>query len=453
MPDEFQVSFNESITVAERDALLRRLNTAWKNLPPETQAALKPTLDQANDQLKALLTTGSPPDPSTQQTLRMKSYLTADWDGHLERLGQPINQAMAQPLASPVVAEAIEIKVGPEGEILGTGKYQQLDPRWELVAGTVWLENILHKQPFPPGMPSIVKMDERVTIAMVGDFGTGNFGSGDSPSVKISKFIPSLNPDYTIHLGDVYYAGTGGEESSKLLSNWPRGSAGSFALNSNHEMYSSGGPYFNEVVGGPIFNKLQSPFSFFALENSHWIIVGLDSAYFSSALKLYMDGTLGKNNKQVTFLEQAAKRGKKVILLTHHNGIPVGGFNPEVDKPLQLYTDVMNAFRDNPPPAYWYYGHEHIGAAYAPLKGNGLLCRCLGHGALPWGFASSLQAAQAAGAVEWFERCNAGNPDDHLRVYNGFMTLELNGADLVETFYDETGRVAWRPGTKDTRCA
>ena len=452
MPEEFDVSYNESITVAQRDALLERLRTAWNNLPPEVQAALKPTLDNGHEQLRAFLATGAPPSPATQQTLRMKSYLTGDWDGQLARLGQPINQAAAQPLASPI-AEAIEIKVGPEGEILGTGKYQQLDPRWELVAGTVWLENLLHKQPFPSGRPSIIPMDETITFAIAGDFGTGNFGSGDSPSVKISKFIPSLKPDYTIHLGDCYYAGTAGEESGKLLTFWPEGSKGSFALNSNHDMYSGGGPYFNEVVGGPVFNKLQSPYSFFALENSRWIIVGLDSAYFSSALGLYMDGTLGNNNEQTAFLQDIAKRGKKVILFTHHNGIPVGGFNPATDKPLKLFTDVMNAFAGSPPPAYWYYGHVHVGAAYSPINPNGLLCRCLGHGALPWGFASSLKDGQNKGLVKWFERCNAGDPDDKLRVLNGFVYLELDGPDLTETFYDETGRVAWRPGTNDTRCA
>jgi len=316
MADELDVSFNESITVAQRDALLQRLMTAWANLPPETQAAIKPVLDDGHQQLAAYLDNGTPPDSSTHQTLRMKSYLTGDWDGQLARLGQPINNAAAQPLASPIVAEAIEIKVGSEGEILGTGKYQQLDPRWELVAGTVWLEHILHKQPFPSGTPSILPMDNKVRIVMAGDYGTGNFGSGDSPSVKISKFVPSLKPDYTIHLGDTYYAGTGSEESNKLLSLWPQGTKASFALNSNHEMYSSGGPYFNEVVGGPIFNKLQSPYSFFALENDNWIVVGLDSAYYSSALKLYLNGTLGSNNAQITFLQGIAKRGKRVIVIT-----------------------------------------------------------------------------------------------------------------------------------------
>jgi hypothetical protein len=451
MPDEFDVSVNESMTVAQRAALITRLKTAWNNLPAETQARLKPRLDSAHNQLGTLLSTGTPPDHKNQHLLRMKSYLTDDWDGHLQGLGQPINPALAQPLAEPVISEAIEIRVGPGGEILGTGKYQELDLRWELVAGTVWLENLLHKHRFPEGMPAMQHIDDTVTIAMVGDFGTGNFGSGDSPSTKISKFIPSLNPDYTIHLGDVYYAGTAREEASKLLTFWPQGRKGSFTLNSNHEMYSGGGPYFNEVVGGPVFNKLQSPHSFFALENDHWIIVGLDSAYHSDAATLYMAGALGTDSAQIPFLRDIARRGKKVIVLTHHNGLPQDGL-PR-DAPLQLFAEVMGAFEGYNPPAYWYWGHVHAGVAYAPLEPyNGLLCRCLGHGALPWGFSSALQAGQASKRVEWFENCNAGDPEDKLRVLNGFVYLELNGPDLTETFYDETGRVAWRPGTTDTRC-
>jgi hypothetical protein len=449
MPDEFPANSGEALTIADRDALVARMQTAWKNLPPDKQAALKPMLDDSHGQLAELVATGAPPAPHTDQTLRMKSYLTGDWDGHLQALHQPQNQAVAQPLAALVDRLAIEISVGSQGQILGTGKYQELDLRWELVAGTVWLENLLHKHKFPPGTPEIRKMADDVTMALVSDFGTGNFGAGDSPSTKISKFIPSLSPDYTIHLGDVYYAGTSSEETHNFLNTWPQGTKGSFALNSNHEMYSGGGPYFNLAVGGPIFNKLQSPWSFFALENEHWIVVGLDSAYYADVLTLYLNGTLGKaDNTQTAFLREIAKRGKKVIVLTHHNPIPVNA-DPAA-KPLQLYTDVMNAFAGEAPPVYWYYGHEHIGAAYTPV--NGTLYRCLGHGALPWGLASDLVQAKEKGLVEWFERCKAGDPDDDLRVYNGFVTLQLNGADLVETFYDETGRVAWRPGTVDTRC-
>src|SRR5262249_37065110 len=155
-----------------------------------------------------------------------------------------------------------------------------------------------------------IPIPDQATIVMAGDFGTGNFGATDSPSTKISKFVPSLDPDITIHLGDVYYAGTTGEEAGNLLNFLPAGSKASFALNSNHEMLSGGFPYFDQVVGGQIFNRFQSPWSFFALENSNWIIVGLDSAYNANVLKLYADGSLG-NNAQLPFLQSMAQKGKK----------------------------------------------------------------------------------------------------------------------------------------------
>jgi hypothetical protein len=431
MSDGQYVSNNQPLTDAQRDSLIARLKTAWANLPDDQQAALKPLLEAAHRQLGNFLVTGTPPEHDFHQILRLKSYLTDDWDGHVQRLDEPL------------AAEAIEIKVGPGGEILGTGKYQELDPLWELVAGTVWLENLLHKHPFPPGVPTTIQIPDQMTIALAGDFGTGNFGASDSPSTKISKFIPSLSPHITVHLGDVYYAGTSGEESSKLMNFWPQGSFGSFTLNSNHEMYSGGGPYFNEAVGGPVFNKLQSPFSFFALENANWIIVGLDSAYNANAFKLYMDGSLG-NNAQLPFLQGLAKKGKKMIVLTHHNGLPESGAQPA--KPLKLFTEVVSAFVGAPPPAYWYWGHVHAGAAYKEM--NGTLCRCVGHGALPWGLASDLQTSTN---VDWFEKCNAKDPENDLRVLNGFVLLQLDGPKVMETFYDEIGRVAWTPEGGDTR--
>jgi hypothetical protein len=194
---------------------------------------------------------------------------------------------------------------------------------------------------------------DNTSIALLSDWGTGNFGAGDAPSVKISKLVPSLKPTYTTHLGDVYYAGQSSEETGNFLSWWPQGTSASFALNSNHDMYSGGEPYFDRVVGGPIFNKLQSPWSFFALESSHWLVIGLDSAYFSSELGLYLNGTLGQDNAQTQFLKMMAQcagmTGRKVIILTHHNPIPVGGV-PAQDPPapLQLYTDVMEAFANQP---------------------------------------------------------------------------------------------------------
>jgi len=434
---------NQPLTQDQRNALIARMQAAWAKLSPAQQDQLKPLLDNANQQLSQFLTTGRPPDHAVRPILRMKSYLTNDYEGQVQTL-------TARAAAPPGAAEALQISVGPGGEILGTGKYEELDLLWELVAGTVWLENILHRHPFPPGTPKLVRIADKVTIALAGDFGTGNFGASDSPSTKISKFIPTLSPDITIHLGDVYYAGTSGEEQNKLMSYWPKGSFGSFALNSNHEMYSGGGPYFNEAVGGPVFNKYQSPFSFFALENQNWIIVGLDSAYEAGAFDLYMNASLGKTS-QLAWLKGIAQHAmqtrQKVILLTHHNGLPEDG---NFGNRLGLYNEVMSAFSGFDLPAYWYWGHVHAGIAYKP-DGNLVLCRCAGHGALPWGLASELKNNPN---VDWYESCSANDANSPLRVYNGFVFLKFDGATMTETFYDETGRVAWTPQGGDPRkCA
>jgi hypothetical protein len=108
------VSNNHPLTDVQRDALITRMQTAWANLPDDKQAALKPLVDDAHQQFANYLQTGATPEHRFHPILRMKSYLTNDWDGHVQRLDRP------------APAEAIEVKVGPGGEILGTGRYQFL---------------------------------------------------------------------------------------------------------------------------------------------------------------------------------------------------------------------------------------------------------------------------------------------------------------------------------------
>lgn len=43
----------------------------------------------------------------------------------------------------------------------------------------------------------------------------------------------------------------------------------------------------------------------------------------------------------------------------------------------------------------------------------------------------------------WYEDQSAEDPEDELRVFNGFALLELDANAIKETFYDELGRVAW----------
>jgi Calcineurin-like phosphoesterase len=401
-----------------------RLKIAWDLLPPDKKAAVGPMIEAAHRQLQAYQATGKAPhDPSiAHQLILTKSALTDD-----------LGTAAALPEPGDV-----EVDVDAGGAIWGTGKYQQLDPGW-LGAVAAWLEHlVLGKYPFSEGTPTVVNIPDEVNIAIAGDFGTGNWGTvtNPAPSTKIAAAIaakiPGAVPTLTIHLGDVYYEGSSSEEVKNFVNVWPKGSGPdtSYTMNSNHEMYSGAKPYFVEALESPLF-AAQRPYSFFALENSNWVIVGLDSAYYSDELNLYMDGSLG-SSAQVQFLKEQAQKGKKVILLTHHNGLAQDG-----SAPTGLWQEVMSCFPAGSGPAYWYWGHVHAGVVYQPQ--SGVQCRCTGHAALPWGYASDLDNAKVA----WFEKRNAGDPSDPLRVYNGFTFLQLNGTGLQEIFYDENGGIAW----------
>jgi Calcineurin-like phosphoesterase len=403
-----------------------RIKKSWAQLTPAQQAEIAPMILGANDQAVQVAQTGkAPPTPAAPHTLMLAhSAMTGDSD------------AVVGNLEAGVV-----ITVGTDGVIWGTGKWEQFDPGWA-ESFAVFLESLIGgKHPFVSA-PQTVAIPDQVKISIAGDWGTGDWRtySNPAPSTDVRKHMALLIPDITIHLGDVYYAGTSDQEQHLLVELWPPGPSGSFALNSNHEMYSGAKPYF-QAIGNPPFDK-QGGCSYFALENSNWVIVGLDSAYFAPEGGLYMDGLLfpeGKPNAQNSFLlekgVQAQLKGKKLILLTHHNGLDVGGLKANL-----LYSQVMDAFPGENKPAYWYWGHEHVGAAYKPDESTGVRCRCCGHGALPWGQSSDLANSQN---VEWYERRSANDSDIPQRVLNGFAMLKLDGPNIQEVFYDENGGVAW----------
>lgn len=401
-----------------------RINKAWNSLPQAEQSAIAPAVSGAHQQAAAVAQTQQAPSaPAAPHHLMLaQSALTNDSDG------------LVRSLEAGVVFD-----VGPDGVIWGTGKYEQFDPQWT-EAFAVFLESLIAgKHPFMAN-PRTIAIPDDVQIALAGDWGTGNWRtpSNPAPSTKVGQRMALLQPDLTIHLGDVYYAGTADQERDLLVNLWPHGSIGSLALNSNHEMYSGAKPYFDAITdpGSPF--AMQGGCSYFALENTHWVIVGLDSAYFASDSNLYMDGSLAPPGgiTQETFLARQVAKGKKVIVLTHHNGLSEGGTGETT-----LWNQVMRGFPNDAGPAYWYWGHIHAGAAYQPHSNGAasVLCRCCGHGALPWGQASELDNPN----VLWYEKRSANDPDIPERVLNGFAMLYLHGPDIEEVFYDENGSAAW----------
>jgi hypothetical protein len=404
--------------------VVSRIKRAWGKLAPAQKRMILPVLLKAHAQAVAVSQTKAAPQPDptvNHNLLLIHSALNDDRDGVLSSL-----------------EAGVVVDVGPEGQIYGPGKYQQLDPGWT-EAGAVWLEHVFTGKHSFPNNPPVIVMDDFVQIGLAGDWGTGDWRGPANPTASsdVARHLAFLQPDITIHLGDVYYAGTPNEEQHLLVDLWPAGPKGSFTLNSNHEMYSGGSPYFDVALANPKF-ALQNGSSFFALENKYWVIVGLDSAYYASEAGMYLDGSLGNDGVQVGFLRDQVQKGKKVIVLTHHNGLTDDGSATNT-----LWDQVMSAFPPNAGPALWYWGHIHAGVAYQnhDPQGRNVPCRCCGHGAIPWGQAPVFSNKDY---VIWHENRPANDPDIPERVLNGFAALYLNGPNIEEVFYDENGAGAWR---------
>jgi hypothetical protein len=302
-------------------------------------------------------------------------------------------------------------------------------------------------------VPPTGASSSQVKIAVVGDWCTGNYTNG--PAASVMQHITALQPDYIIHLGDVYYAGTAGEEQSKLLSMWPSAYSGkSFTLNSNHEMYDGGYGYFQKALANKIFSQ-QNETSYFALQYGNptqaggpWTIVGLDSAYWAPS-PMVMDGSIqGVSGNgfmaQPQFIQGLVKNGlwpQNAIVLTHHNPIEYDGSGLVVDLfGNSLWAQVEGAFSGTP--AAWYWGHVHNGIVYPnpTYTKNIVYGRCVGHGALPYGNGSGLASAPQS-QVQCY--ANTPNPSVPPRVMNGFVLLTITiSGQVTETFYQQDGTQA-----------
>jgi calcineurin-like phosphoesterase family protein len=318
-------------------------------------------------------------------------------------------------------------------EIPGADKFELLDPGWWASVAN----RLLHKKvPFiAHSSLSDFRVDlpaETLSVAMVGDWGTGL-----PSSREIARQIAALQPDVTIHLGDVYYSGTKHEVEERFLPDWPAGTIATFAINSNHEMYSGGEGYFGVTLRQNPFAARQKA-SYFCLSTPGWQIVGLDSAYAASDF-LYEKGNLADPQLEwlAAQLAEGARTNRRSIVLTHHNPIAIRGGTD------QAFLDQVVRAGEAHPFEFWYFAHEHVGARYAPFgpEGRRFLPRCVGHGGVP--YAAETKPAKGDGVrVEWTESELAGDAEEPRRAKNGFVLLVLDSKTrkLTETFIDEFGK-------------
>jgi hypothetical protein len=363
---------------------------------------------------------------------------------------------------TPVLLIKWETEIGAagvndyEGSLIAIGKYEQLDAGWVTtllyyLALKLGVRSVSSLAPFGTTPATIAAQGDVVKIALVGDWGTGSWNDGaiECPAVEVMTQVRQHSPDYTIHLGDVYYAGTAGflgsdEEINNFVNLWVSGSQGSFMLNSNHEMYSGGQGYFGKGLKAEAF-AAQNGTSYFAIQSDKWIVVGLDTAYFDKS-PMFQDGALTDDN-QINFIRGLDTADKKLIVLTHHNGTKIDGTTQ-----LGLWDEVTSAFGRSPD--WWYWGHIHNAVVYSarsfPAQ-NGVRARCAGHGAIPFGVGYGLMDQTGANkpSVEYFAHellsSEYSNTDAQQanRVLNGFAMLTVAADSITEEFIDQTGVVRW----------
>jgi hypothetical protein len=274
-------------------------------------------------------------------------------------------------------------------------------------------------------------LPENTTVALFADWATG-----EAPALALKSAIESQSPEFTIHLGDTYYAGFEDELRHNLIACWPGGVQyrKSFVLNGNHEMYSGGHAYFDVL---PLFGHSAS---YFNLGNQYWRLLALDTSWCelsgdspSSSWGELADFQLDWLAAQIAHAE-TFNPPAKIILLTHHqlfSAFDTTKLGDRLRAQLSQYL-APNRFHA------WFWGHEHRGVVYAP-NSYGFKTRCIGHGGFPYPPSSDAPINLAQFPIEWREeRCE---PDNAWYGMRGFALLRFNAAQLNIDYIDQTAAV------------
>jgi hypothetical protein len=296
----------------------------------------------------------------------------------------------------------------------------------------------------PTALPTPIADSGRVAI--VGDWGTGLYGAPEIAKAICADADPFVA---LVHLGDVYYSGASREMKDRFLDVWPtRPEAVSRGLNSNHDMYSGGASYFRDTL--PRFDQ---DGSYFALQNSHFTLIGLDVAYHDHEI----------DDIQVQWLEDVLVQAgsRRIVFFSHHQ--LYSPFDAQGEKLWQhpRFGAILRSKRISA----WYWGHEHRCTIFdAPDPQFGLLARCVGHGGMPQSRTKTKTLPRAEGSrfdrADWrtvspsehqgnlrpgaivLEGRNEFIPGEEDRFSpHGYVVLTLDGASLREEVRDPRGQV------------
>ncbi len=333
-----------------------------------------------------------------------------------------------------------------------------------------WIPHVVRywfhkKHPFrdytTPGKGTgIYPIADRTTLSLIGDWGTGT-----DEAQKVANCVHQFKPDYTVHLGDVYFVGDESEIKENFLGEktspyppvrWPMGKLGGFALTGNHEMYARGNGYYETILPKMGLRKSGKEWgdgqwaSFFCMETKYWRIIALDTGYNATGFdwgklpvfqksKFIRQSVHFKPRCQfpdplLEWLRDTVNPGgdnRGLLIVTHHGCY--SAFSDWYQVPAMQLAQIIHR------PVLWFWGHEHkltIYDRYRVRDGIEAHGRCIGHGGMPVerGHAPDIECPWLAWDNRRYhngEKINVG--------FNGHANLSLDGPGLHIDYVDLNG--------------
>ncbi len=292
-------------------------------------------------------------------------------------------------------------------------------------------------------LQSSIPSREEISIVLLSDW-----ASDTAESDKVAHLVSRYSPDYTIHMGDIYFVGTPKEVEENFTApyaSWYYGASGSLALSGNHEMYSNGNAFFQHllpamyVCEGEVRKTQQA--GFFCLENDHWRVIGIDTGYTSVSrplLEIVSPPDCHLKKEQVEWLRDIVKIGdpadkRGLIFLSHHPYI--SAFREEYTRPGTQLKELMGDFER---PIVWFWGHDHRLVVYnKDVNGKGPVAygRCLGHGGLPVEIKMPDNETDIE-KIHFYDRRIRLELGRYKLGYNGFVKLRLDKDKAIAEYID-----------------
>lgn len=214
------------------------------------------------------------------------------------------------------------------------------------------------------------RLPESAKIVVIGDWGahmTDNVA-------MLRQALKTFKPDAIIHLGDVYYSGTGFECARNVLNVMDQVVHDTgverpvfFTIPGNHEYYS-GGAGFYEMIGkintGIAGARQRASYFCLRTKNGTWQFLGMDTG-FNDHIPGMPVGP-GLQPSEITWHQDKLKTFTgSTILLSHHQLFSANSeINKGGDKPYlnQSLHGTFGPYFDRI--AAWFWGHEHNFAAF-----------------------------------------------------------------------------------------